>query len=119
MEIAKIHEATSQLSKWIDQARSGEGVIIAKAGRPMARRVPSGLTIRLGLAARGKVAFASPRISTRYPLRPPPNSAASRHDTLAHREVKEPRSKPRPPKTSKNLAMSLFAFACPFLHSPA
>lgn len=40
MEIANIHEAKSQLSKLIEQAMNGEEVIIAKAGRPMARLVP-------------------------------------------------------------------------------
>lgn len=35
MDIANIHEAKSQLLKLIDQAMSGEEVIIAKAGRPI------------------------------------------------------------------------------------
>jgi prevent-host-death family protein len=35
-----IHEAKSNLSKLIERARSGEEVIIAKAGTPMVRLVP-------------------------------------------------------------------------------
>jgi prevent-host-death family protein len=40
MEIANIHEAKSRLSRLIEQAMSGEEVIIAKAGRPMVRLEP-------------------------------------------------------------------------------
>ena len=40
MNIANIHEAKSQLSKLIDQAMSGEEVIIAEAGQPMVRLTP-------------------------------------------------------------------------------
>jgi prevent-host-death family protein len=35
-----IHEAKSTLSKLIERARSGDEVIIAKAGTPMVRLVP-------------------------------------------------------------------------------
>jgi prevent-host-death family protein len=35
-----IHEAKTNLSKLIARARSGENVIIAKAGTPMVRLVP-------------------------------------------------------------------------------
>jgi len=35
-----IHEAKSNLSKLIERARSGDEVIIAKAGTPMVRLVP-------------------------------------------------------------------------------
>ena len=35
-----IHEAKSQLSRLLEQAARGEEVIIAKAGRPVARLVP-------------------------------------------------------------------------------
>lgn len=34
------HEAKTQLSKLIDRAARGEEIIIAKAGKPMARLVP-------------------------------------------------------------------------------
>lgn len=39
MEV-NIHEAKSTLSKLIERARSGDEVIIAKAGTPMVRLVP-------------------------------------------------------------------------------
>lgn len=34
------HEAKTQLSQLIDRAAAGEEIIIAKAGKPMARLVP-------------------------------------------------------------------------------
>ena len=40
MEIANIHEAMSQLSKLVEMAMEGEEVIIAKAGKPVAKLVP-------------------------------------------------------------------------------
>ncbi len=40
MAIANIHEAKSQLSRLIEQALSGEEVIIARAGQPVVRLVP-------------------------------------------------------------------------------
>lgn len=39
MEV-NIHEAKTNLSKLIERARSGDEVIIAKAGTPMVRLVP-------------------------------------------------------------------------------
>jgi prevent-host-death family protein len=35
-----VHEAKSQLSRLLDAAQSGEEVIIARAGKPVARLVP-------------------------------------------------------------------------------
>ncbi|MEQ1559588.1 MAG: type II toxin-antitoxin system Phd/YefM family antitoxin [Methyloglobulus sp.] len=35
-----IHEAKTQLSKLVEEAAQGEEIIIAKAGRPVARLVP-------------------------------------------------------------------------------
>jgi prevent-host-death family protein len=35
-----IHQAKTQLSKLVDQAAQGEEIIIAKAGRPVARLMP-------------------------------------------------------------------------------
>lgn len=35
-----IHDAKSQLSKLVDQAAAGREVVIAKAGKPVARLVP-------------------------------------------------------------------------------
>jgi prevent-host-death family protein len=34
------HEAKTQLSKLLERAAAGEEIVIAKAGRPMARLVP-------------------------------------------------------------------------------
>lgn len=39
MTITNIHEAKSQLSRLIEQAERGEEVIIARAGKPVARLV--------------------------------------------------------------------------------
>lgn len=52
-----IHEAKTHLSRLVEQAAAGEEVIIAKAGRPMARLVPMNPvshTKKLGML-RGKV----------------------------------------------------------------
>lgn len=35
-----IHEAKTHLSRFVEQAAAGEEIIIAKAGKPMARLVP-------------------------------------------------------------------------------
>lgn len=35
-----IHQAKTQLSRLVEQAASGEEIIIAKAGKPVARLVP-------------------------------------------------------------------------------
>jgi prevent-host-death family protein len=35
-----IHDAKTQLSRLVEQAAQGEEIIIAKAGKPMARLVP-------------------------------------------------------------------------------
>lgn len=40
MGITNIHEAKSRLSQLIEQAERGEEVIIARAGKPVARLVP-------------------------------------------------------------------------------
>ncbi len=40
MTIVNIHAAKTQLSKLIDAASGGEEVIIARAGKPVARLVP-------------------------------------------------------------------------------
>jgi prevent-host-death family protein len=42
MTVANLHEAGSQLSKLIELAEQGEEVIIARAGKPVARLVPYG-----------------------------------------------------------------------------
>jgi prevent-host-death family protein len=40
MERANIHEAKTHLSRLVERAASGEEIIIAKAGKPMAKLVP-------------------------------------------------------------------------------
>lgn len=40
MYTVNIHAAKTQLSRLVDQAAAGEEIIIARAGRPVARLVP-------------------------------------------------------------------------------
>jgi prevent-host-death family protein len=40
MQLVNIHDAKTRLSKLLEQVRSGEDVVIAKAGVPIARLVP-------------------------------------------------------------------------------
>jgi prevent-host-death family protein len=40
MSITNIHDAKSQLSQLIEQAERGEEVIIARAGKPVAKLIP-------------------------------------------------------------------------------
>jgi prevent-host-death family protein len=40
MQTVNIHDAKTQLSRYLDQAAAGEGIIIARAGRPVARLLP-------------------------------------------------------------------------------
>ena len=40
MPTINIHEAKTHLSRFVEQAANGEEIIIAKAGKPMARLVP-------------------------------------------------------------------------------
>lgn len=40
METVNLYEAKTQLSKLVDRAAAGEEIVIAKAGRPLARLVP-------------------------------------------------------------------------------
>jgi prevent-host-death family protein len=47
-----IHEAKTHLSRLVDRAAAGEEIVIARAGRPVARLVPigrSGTPRRLGV----------------------------------------------------------------------
>lgn len=56
-----IHEAKTHLSRLVEQAAAGNEIVIAKAGRPMARLVPLAAAPKpktLGLL-RGKLAIAS------------------------------------------------------------
>jgi prevent-host-death family protein len=58
-ESVNIHDAKTQLSKLVDQAAAGKEIVIAKAGKPVARLVPlatKGKRRKLGaLAGRIKV----------------------------------------------------------------
>ncbi|WP_029011961.1 type II toxin-antitoxin system Phd/YefM family antitoxin [Niveispirillum irakense] len=40
MRVVTIHEAKTNLSRLIEEAASGEGFIIAKAGKPLVKVVP-------------------------------------------------------------------------------
>lgn len=55
-----IHEAKTHLSRLVEKASAGEEIIIAKAGRPIARLVPLASVVKpkkLGLL-RGKIGIA-------------------------------------------------------------
>ena len=40
MDTVNLHEAKTKLSQLVERAASGEEIVIAKAGRPLARLVP-------------------------------------------------------------------------------
>jgi prevent-host-death family protein len=40
MSIVNVHEAKTQLSRILDRVAKGEEIVIAKAGRPVAKLVP-------------------------------------------------------------------------------
>jgi prevent-host-death family protein len=62
MQTVNIHEAKTQFSRFVDQAEAGEEIVIARAGKPVARLVAlenSALKSRkLGL---GKKQFSFPK----------------------------------------------------------
>jgi prevent-host-death family protein len=39
MQIVNLHEAKTHLSRFVDQAAAGDEIVIARAGRPVARLV--------------------------------------------------------------------------------
>jgi prevent-host-death family protein len=56
-----IHEAKTQLSRLVEEAARGREIVIAKAGRPIARLVPLAVPVRrkrLGLL-RGKIRISA------------------------------------------------------------
>lgn len=55
-EIVNLYEAKTRLSQLVDRAAAGETIVIAKAGRPLARLVPIPRTraMRLG-SLRGRL----------------------------------------------------------------
>lgn len=40
MRVVNIHEAKTHLSRFVDQVENGESIVIARAGKPVARLVP-------------------------------------------------------------------------------
>jgi prevent-host-death family protein len=57
MQTVNIHEAKTHLSRFVDQAAAGEEIIIARAGKPVARLIPlqsSPLTPRILGLGKGK-----------------------------------------------------------------
>ena len=59
MKPVNIHEAKTQLSKLVEAATEGEDVILARAGKPVARIVPirKGAGRRKPGALKGKIRF--------------------------------------------------------------
>ena len=61
MQTVNIHEAKTQFSRFVDQAEAGEEIVIARAGKPVARLVAletlAGKPRNLGL---GKKHFTFP-----------------------------------------------------------
>ncbi len=54
MQTVNIHAAKTHLSRLVDQAAAGEEIVIARAGRPVARLVPlaeAGARRQLGILA--------------------------------------------------------------------
>jgi prevent-host-death family protein len=56
MEV-NIHEAKTHLSRLLEQVAAGEEVIIAKAGKPIARLVPIGVPTPVLGGAAGTIIF--------------------------------------------------------------
>ncbi|MFM9912768.1 MAG: type II toxin-antitoxin system Phd/YefM family antitoxin [Methylophilaceae bacterium] len=60
MQTVNIHEAKTQLSRFIDQATLGESIIIARAGRPVARLMPLEATKQVRQLGLGKAMYTLP-----------------------------------------------------------
>ena len=60
MQTVNIHEAKTQLSRFIDQATQGESIIIARAGRPVARLVPLEVVKKTRQLGLGKAIYSLP-----------------------------------------------------------
>jgi prevent-host-death family protein len=59
-KVVNVHEAKTHLSRLLDEVNTGREVIIAKAGKPVARLTPMTVAVkkkRLGLL-RGKIKIA-------------------------------------------------------------
>lgn len=58
-KIINIHEAKTHLSRLLERVAAGEEIIIAKAGKPIAKLVPTELPARRSLGLdRGRVVIA-------------------------------------------------------------
>ncbi|MCH7941936.1 MAG: type II toxin-antitoxin system Phd/YefM family antitoxin, partial [Proteobacteria bacterium] len=55
-----MHEAKTHFSKLIERVRRGEEIIVAKAGKPVAKLLPiaQGAQVRVPGSARGKITMA-------------------------------------------------------------
>ncbi len=60
MQTVNIHEAKTQLSRFIDQATQGESIIIARAGRPVARLMPLEAVKKTRALGLGKAIYSLP-----------------------------------------------------------
>lgn len=60
MQTVNIHEAKTQLSRFIDQATQGVSIIIARAGRPVARLMPLEAVKKTRQLGLGKAIYALP-----------------------------------------------------------
>jgi len=60
MPVINMHEAKTQLSRYVDQAASGEEIIIARAGKPVARLVSLQESKNLRVLGQGKGRFTMP-----------------------------------------------------------
>ena len=59
--VVNVHEAKTHLSRLLDRAAAGEEIVVARAGRPVARLValaPAGKD-RVPGSLRGKITFAA------------------------------------------------------------
>ncbi len=61
MRSVNIHEAKTHLSRFVDQASAGEEIIIARAGKPVARLMPlKDPSLEPRTLGRGKGKFSFP-----------------------------------------------------------
>ncbi len=58
--IVNVHEAKTHLSRLLERVRQGEEIIVAKAGKPVAKLLPvgEGAAVRVPGSARGKITVA-------------------------------------------------------------
>ena len=59
--IVNMHEAKTHFSKLIERVRRGEEIIVAKAGKPVAKLLPiaQGAQVRVPGSARGKITLSA------------------------------------------------------------